>query len=101
MVKRFSDFNIKPNNGRFVGEKIKMWDVLNREIIVHDFKVNESKFKESNSSQCLNLQIEINGQKRVLFTGSKVLTQMIGNVDKDNLPFATVIQKNGESFQFT
>lgn len=100
-MKRFSDFNIKPSHGRFIGEKIKMYNVLNREIIVHDFKVNDSKFKESNSKECLYLQIEIEGAKRVLFTGSKVLVSMIKNVPKENIPFKTTIIKEGETFQFS
>lgn len=83
-MRKFSDFKIKPKSNRFVGDKIRMWDVLNRPIIVHEFKIDESKFKDSNSRQCLSLQIELNGQKRLLFTGSKVLTSMIEEVPKED-----------------
>lgn len=81
-MKKFSDFGIKPKTNGFVGDKIKMWDVLNQEIIVHQYRIDESKFKDSNSGKCLSLQIEINNQNRVLFTGSKVLTAMIQKVPK-------------------
>ncbi len=96
----FSDFNIKPKRGRFVEDKIKMMKVLNQGIIVHNFKIDESKFRNSNSRRCLSLQIEFNNQMHVLFTGSKVLTEMIEQVSEDDLPFKTVITKEGETFQF-
>ncbi len=100
-MKSFSEFNIKPKHGRFVGEKIKMYNVLNRPIIVHDYKINESKFRDNGNGKCLYLQIELEDKKRVLFTGSKVLTNMIKQVPREELPFQTVITKEGESFQFT
>jgi hypothetical protein len=34
---QFKDFGIKPKLQCFVGDKIKMNKVLNREIVVHDF----------------------------------------------------------------
>lgn len=99
-MKKFSDFGIKPKKNRFTGDKIKMLKVLNQEIVVHNFKVNNSKFENSNSDKCLNIQIEFKGEKYLLFTGSKVLTETIEQVPEDNFPFATTITKEGESFQF-
>lgn len=96
----FSEFNIKPNQDRLIGDKIKMMQVLNREIIVHRFKINESKFSDTSSGICLSLQIEINNENRVLFTGSRILTEMIKQVPEDALPFKTIITKEGESYQF-
>lgn len=99
-MKKFSDFNIKPKSNRFVGDKIKMLKALNQEIVIHNFKLNDSKFKNSNSEKCLHLQIELKGEKLVLFTGSKVLAETIQQVPKENLPFITTITKEGETFQF-
>lgn len=96
----FSDLGIKPKNDLFVGDKIKMMKIINKEIIVHNYKINESKFENSNSGKCLNMQIEINGERHVLFTGSKVLTEMIQQVSKEDLPFRTTITREGETFQF-
>lgn len=99
-MNKFSEFGIKPKTDHFTGDKIKMLKVINQEIIVHAFKLNESKFKNSNSDKCLNLQIEIKGEKFILFTGSKVLSETIQKVPKDSFPFSTIISKEGESFQF-
>lgn len=99
-MKKFSELNIKPDSNRLVGDKIKMLKVLNQEIIVHGFKLKESKFKNSNSDKCLFIQIELKGEKYVLFTGSKVLAESIQQVQKDHFPFITNISKEGETFQF-
>lgn len=37
----FSQFNIKAPEKGFEGDKIKMSKVLNREIVIHDFKIWE------------------------------------------------------------
>lgn len=99
-MRSFSDFNIQTRSDRFIGDKIKMLKVLNQEIIVHNFKVDKSKFDNSSSDKCLSLQIEIKGDKYVLFTGSKILTETIQQIPKEELPFKTVISKEGETFQF-
>ncbi len=99
-MKNFSELNIKPKTDRFVGEKIRMMRILNQEIIVHRFKINKSKFENTNSGKCLQLQIEFEGKKYVLFTGSKILTEMIEQVPEDELPFKTKITKEGEAYQF-
>lgn len=96
----FSDFNIKPKQSRFIGEKIRMMQILNRDIIVHRYKIKESKFENTNSGICLTMQIEVQGEQRVLFTGSRILTEMIQQVPEDKLPFKTIITKVGETYQF-
>lgn len=77
-----------------------MLKIINQEIIVHGFKLNESKFRNSNSDQCLALQIELKDEKYVLFTGSKILSETIEQVPENRFPFITTISKEGESFQF-
>jgi hypothetical protein len=99
-MKKFSDLNIKPKHDLFVGDKIKMLKVLNQEIIVHAYKIKESKFQKENFEKCLQIQIEFKGEKHVLFTGSKVLAETIQQVKQENLPFITTITKEGETFQF-
>jgi len=99
-MKKFSDFGIKPTFNYFVGDKIKITKVLNQEIIIHQFKLKDSKFENSNSEKCLNIQIELKGEKYVLFTGSKILAETIQQVPEEDFPFETTITKEGESFQF-
>lgn len=99
-MKKFSDFKIEPKRDHFVGDKIKMLKVLNQEIIVHGYRLNKSKYENTNSGKCLHIQIELKGEKHVLFTGSKILAETIEQVPKENFPFTTTITKEGESFQF-
>lgn len=99
-MNQFKDFGIKPQSKSFEGDKIKIDRILNKKISVHDFKIEQSKY-EKGTGKCLYMQIEVDGQKRVLFTGSASLMDMIQQVDKTNFPFETTIIKENERFQFT
>jgi hypothetical protein len=98
----FSQFNIEITSKRFEGSKIKMSKILDREIIVHNFKLEDSKvFTEKGSCKCLYLQISINNEKHVVFTGSTGLIEMIQQIPEDGFPFKTVIKEENERFIFT
>jgi hypothetical protein len=99
-MNNFKDFGIKPKSKSFEGEKIRLDKILNKEIIIEDFKIEKSKFEKGNN-QCLYLQIDVNGVKRVLFTGSVVLQEMITQVSKENFPFTTTIVKENDRLEFT
>ncbi|NQU52247.1 MAG: hypothetical protein HQ522_06875 [Bacteroidetes bacterium] len=99
-MKDFKEFNIKPNATRFVGDKIKMSRVLNKKVTVQDFKIEPSKYPKKEGDKCLTIQIEINGEKHILFTSSSVLTDQIQQVNKNDFPFSSVIVQEGESFEF-
>jgi hypothetical protein len=90
---------IAPPEKGMVGEKIKISYVLNRPIEVHRFEIKPSK--QDASGECLYLQIVLNGEKRVLFTGSKYLIQTIRQVPKKNFPFTTTIISDNERYLFT
>jgi rRNA-processing protein FCF1 len=98
MVK-FSELNITPIEGNgFIGDKIKIDRILNREIIVHKFEVKASKYTD----ECLYMQVEIKGIKYVAWTGSKYLRQTIRQIPADKFPFITTIEKKeDDSYQFT
>ena len=98
-MKSFKDFNIKPKLSTFTGDKIKIDKVLNIEIIVHAFKIEDSKKKQG--TKLLTLQIEKQGTRHVIFTGSTVLMQTVQEVPKDGFPFSTKIIKQDEHYEFT
>lgn len=98
-MKSFSDMGIKVNSPNFTGDKIKIDRILNREITVIDFKIEDSTVKIG--TKCLHLQIEIEGTKHVHFSGSKGLIQMIQQVDPSDFPFKTTIVKEGQSTHFS
>lgn len=89
-MKRFSDFNtdLQPLDG----EKIKIDDILNIEVNVIGYNIRKSKFGKNASGKCLAMQIEINGDRRVVFTGSDVL---IGQLERygEQIPFLAVVRK--------
>ncbi|HLO37369.1 MAG TPA: hypothetical protein VK173_02655 [Lacibacter sp.] len=98
-MKRFNELGIAPQMKGFTGDKIKINKVLNREVTVHDFKIEDSKFKDK--GKCLYLQISMNGNMHVVFTGSNVLMDTIQQVQKDHFPFVTTIIEENERFIFT
>lgn len=97
-VKRFGDFarEVKPLDG----SKVKIDEVINREILVVDFKVNHSRYEKKGAEECLTLQFEMDGTKHIFFTGSRVLIDQIQKY-KHELPFATVIKKIDKYCTFT
>ncbi len=59
-MKKFSDLNIKIRIKSFEGTKIKICKILNKEIIVYRFKIENSKiYKDRGNGKCLHLEISI------------------------------------------
>ena len=100
-ISQFKDFGIKVQNKGFIGDKIKIDRVLNRRIVVHDYKIEPSKFEEKGDGYRLTMQVEVNGQKHVIFTSSTALKEMIKQVPRERLPFETTIIKDNERYEFT
>ena len=94
----FKDFDIKPDVLNFTGDKIKMDRIVNVEIEVHDYKIGPSTINEG--TECLTLQIEKKGEKHIVFTGSKILIQMIKQVPENKFPFKTTITRDNEYYEF-
>lgn len=98
-MNKFSDFNIDNNfSSSFFGDKISIEDVLDKTIIVTNYNIGDSKFKNKN---CLKIQIEYNSNNRIIFTGSKNLINIISKVNKDKLPFETKIIKKEKTYFLT
>lgn len=89
ITKSFKDFNIKPRTRGFSGPKIEITDVINKQVMIEDYRVEPSKHKKG--EMCLYLQILFEEKQRVIFIGSKILIEMIEQVPKENFPFTTTI----------
>lgn len=103
-MNRFSQFNVQIPQKGFEGDKIKISKVLNREIIVHDLKIEDTKikeFEERGSDKYMQLQISLNGTLYVLFTGSGFLIKAIKQIPKEQFPFTTTIVEENGRFIFT
>lgn len=96
-MKNFKELGIKPNVNAFIGEKVKIERILNKEIIVHAYEIKPSKYE----GEVLTIQIQVGDDKRIIFTGSRVLIDLIKLVAKGDFPFKTKIVKENEYFEFT
>ena len=95
----FKDLGIKPELSSFIGDKISIDRIVNTEIQVLFYKIDDSKKKPG--TKFLTLQIEKTGTKNIVFTGSTILMNMIDKVPKDKFPFTTTIIKESQYYEFT
>jgi hypothetical protein len=103
-MNKFDQFDIKVTSKSFIGEKIKISKIFGKEIIVHDWKIEDSKvnaFKERGAGKCLHLQISIYGEKHIVFTSSCGLLEAIQQVPKTGFPFSTIIIEENDRYKFT
>lgn len=100
-MKNFKNFGIKSEPTTFIGDKIQIKKVLGKEIIVEKYDIRNSKHSDFKNDKCLWLQIILNEEKRVIFTGSLYLMEMIQQVNKDDYPFKTTIVEIEDRYEFT
>jgi len=99
-MKRFSEFDIKAGDS-FTGDKIKIDKILNREITVHKYKMEDSKYPKNKSGKCLYLQIELSGSMLIIFSGSDFLMNQLKQIEAESFPFIATIIKSNDHFEFT
>lgn len=95
-MKRFSDF--ASGNEVMTGDKIRIDDVIGKEIKVVGYKVSNSKQKEG--TKVLTLQFHLDGTERILFTGSSVLLDQAEKYSHE-MPFVTKIERVNKFYTFT
>ncbi len=94
--KRFSDF--AKEHCPLDGEKIRITEVFNKEILVLGYRLTPSKYHKS--LPCLHLQFQLGTERHVLFTSSMVLVEQIETY-KGELPFVAIIKQVGKFYTFT
>ncbi len=80
------------------GVKKRLDEILNKEILVVDFRITKSKKRED--SECLQIQFVCDGVTCVTFTGSSVLCTQIQSV-RDHVPFRTCVTKIDKYYSFS
>jgi hypothetical protein len=102
-MNKFNQFGINTAAKSFVGTKVEIDTILNRNIAVHDFRIVDSKYGEAKGNgKCLHLQITIGETQHVVFTGSGCLMDQIQQVPKPaGFPFETKIQKESKRLFFS
>lgn len=91
-MKRFKDFATEQV---LDGEKMRIKDILNIEVEILSFRINDSKYQDQHDKskkECLTLQIRHNNRKYVVFTGSKVIRDQMRKYEKE-LPFMATIRE--------
>ena len=94
-MKKFSDF--ATGDATLTGNKIKLDDILEKEIVIKGYKVAVSKY---NDGQVLTLQFDLEEKEYILFTGSSVLINQIEKY-KDEIPFMTKIERINKFYTFS
>jgi len=89
-LKKFSDFATpKPV---LDGDKVKIDDLVNCDLVVIGYRIEKSRFSKNKSGDYLTLQVEIDGKRQIVFTGSDVLIDQMREYGSE-VPFAAVIRK--------
>lgn len=103
-MKQFNEFGIKPAVKKLEGDSINIDKILGHEIIVQDFRLEESKiqkYKNQGSDKCLHLQFEFEGNKHIIFTSGHILIDSIQRIPEDGFPFKTTIIAKMKRYEFT
>jgi hypothetical protein len=100
-LKKFSDFGIKVDEKRLIGERVKLKNILDQEITVLYYQIVPSKYPKNGNEECLYLQIEIDSKKKVAFSIAKILMKTLREMPEENFPFTTTIKCIDEAYLFT
>ncbi len=103
-MKAFNELGVKPKT--LSGDKITIEEILDTKIIVIAYRIGESQYgTKKEEKRLLTLQIQHDGQKRIIFTSSEVLMDMLEKVSEYDFPFeATIIKESAKDkfwFKFT
>ena len=95
MPERFGDF---ADEEAFDGDKLRLDEILNKEILVTGFRIKESHQKKG--TQYLTVHFELEGKQHVTFTGSMVLMDQLKKYES-HLPFLAAIKKINRHYTFS
>lgn len=92
----FSDFADESKS--FEGDKKKIDEILNQEILVLDYVVKDSKQRKD--SRYVTIQFRLKDVNYIAFSGSAVLMEQLEKY-KANIPFYTQIKKIDKYYTFS
>ena len=96
-VESFADF---AESRPLEGDKVKIANILNKEIIVTNYRVQNSKQKKD--TKCVTIQFVYPGfdEPYVVFTGSTVLQRQLEEYEH-KLPFRAIVKQISNYYTFT
>lgn len=95
-TKKFSDF-AKSDESHLEGEKLKVGDILGKEILLKNFAVSKSKHYAGDYA---TVQFELAGKLQVSFISSKVIIEQLQKYGAE-MPFLTTIIKIGKYYSLS
>jgi hypothetical protein len=95
MPERFGDF---AEEEAFDGDKLRLDEILDKEILVNGFKIKDSHQKKD--TKYLTIHFTLNGKQHITFTGSTVLMDQLEKY-KSHLPFLSTIKKINRHYTFS
>jgi hypothetical protein len=98
---KFSDLGITSKVETFIGKKISPRKIIDKDIKIFSYKIKPSKYPEKGNGKCLCLQIEYESEKRIVFTGSVFLMDLIEQVPLGKFPLYTKIIEDNERYVFS
>jgi hypothetical protein len=98
VAKRFADF--AQERLPLDGDKIRLDEIINRELLITGYSIKRSKYDKNRSGKCLTLQVEVDSERRVVFTGSDVLIEQMEKYG-NQVPFLTTIKKIDRYYTLT
>ncbi len=100
VIQKLKNGDMKPNDfadisdgndfGSIAGRKMQIKDVLGRDIVITGFQTAPSRKKQD--AKCVTIQFLLDGQLRIIWTGSIVLQRLLEKYS-DKLPFQAKIQR--------
>lgn len=94
----FRDFvDSDEDEGPLDGEKMKIVDILNKEILILNFNIRKSKIKEGNY---VIIQFKLDDEKHVIFTTATRLMKKLER-HKDKMPYRVTIIQEFNYFTFS
>lgn len=95
----FSDFS--EESLPLEGDKVRLDDILNQEIVITGHTIKKSKYSKNSSGKYLTIQFRVGeSDHKVLFTGSDVLIDQLEKY-QHNIPFTTTIRKINRYYTLT
>jgi len=93
--RRFGDF--AKDHVPLDGSKLKIADILGKEILVIGFRAKNSKH---NAGSCLTLQFMMGDERHVAFTGSQVLLDQCKSYESE-IPFLATTKRIDRYYSIT
>lgn len=96
-MKDFAELGISAKR-RFTGNKIYIETILDKALIIEFFEVRPSK--KNDNTDCLYMQIKLDGVEHVVFSSSVFLMQTLRQLQPEDFPFSAKIAKINRHYEF-